>query len=144
MDTRVSKSESVQHGQAASASQSVVNGNAMSAIDCKPATGGKTCAKCETYKPFNAFYPFRKNIDGYSVNCLACNRGNTGGVVAKAAPAPGVALSRYAVETALRQGERADGTLRTHTDIDRTGIVHRGAVSPAIAGYLRATGAVST
>jgi len=136
----VSNSKSVQHGQAAapaaSASVGVVKGT--------EATSGKTCAKCETYKPFDAFYPFRKNIDGYSVNCLACNRGNTGGVVTKAAPAPGVALSRYAVETALRQGERADGTLRTHTDIDRTGIVYRGAVSPAIAGYLKATGAVCT
>lgn len=92
--------------------------------------------------------------DGHAGVCKACtqverdNRRAWEGKPVKTAPKPApyvgvVAASSWSVQRALIPGDRADGLIKARTDLERTGIVHRGAVSPAIAGYLRATGATS-
>jgi hypothetical protein len=107
------------------------------AIDCTETAGGKACTQCKTVKPLTEFYLEAGRSTRREAHCKACNA-DAGTATADA---PGVALSRYAVVGSLQRGDRPDGTLRAHNDLTRTGIVHRGAVSAAITGYLNATGA---
>lgn len=108
------------------------------AIDCtETAAEAKACTQCGVVKPLTEFYL----ATGRSTRREACCKACTAEAGTAAPDAPGVALSRYAVVGSLQRGDRPDGTLRAHNDLTRTGIVHRGAVSAAITGYLNATGA---
>lgn len=98
----------------------------------------KTCTRCRVTKPLAEFRSNKNSRDGYSFRCKACfaNRVEAPEIVSSRAHSGGVARSSWQVQSSLDHGERHDGKLLAHTDICRTGIVPRGPVSTAIAGYL--------